>query len=87
MARSSPRSRSAPTRVIRIHRRADGRFESRNETATDSPLGVDTNLAMAIGTATREATITARDEGCRVVIEVQQPGGGWKRENIVEPPR
>lgn len=74
-------------RTYRVHRRQDGRFESRNENPTDSPLGVDTNLNMAIGSAYREAMLTAKAEGCRVVIEVQQPNGKFKRETVVEPPR
>lgn len=73
-------------RTYRIHRRRDGRFESRNEHPKDSPLGVDSNLDMAIGSAHREATMTARAEGCAVVIEVQQPNGKWKRHEIVQPP-
>jgi hypothetical protein len=76
-----------PTRTFRIHRRPDGRYESRNEHPGDSPLGVDSSLDMAIGSAHREATNTAKAEGCRVVIEVQQPNGKFKRETIVEPPR
>lgn len=74
-------------RTYRVHRRSDGRFESRNENPTDSPLGVDNNLNMAIGSAYREANMTARAEGCRVVIEVQKPNGKFKRETVVEPPR
>jgi hypothetical protein len=74
-------------RTYRVIRRQDGRFESRNEIPTDSPLGVDSSLNMAIGSAHREATMTARAEGCRVVIEVQQPNGRFKREAVIEPPR
>jgi hypothetical protein len=75
------------TRTFRIFRRSDGRFESRNETPGDSPLGVDSTLNLAVGSAHREATMTAKAEGCRVVIEVQQPDGKFKREMVVEPPR
>jgi hypothetical protein len=74
-----------PLRVFRIHRRADGRFESRNEHPTDSPLGVDYSLTQAIGTATREATLASR-EGSRIVIKVQQPNGTWKKVDVIRPP-
>jgi hypothetical protein len=76
-----------PTRTFRIHRRPDGKFESRNENPKDSPLGVDSSLNMAIGSAFREAAIAAKTQGCRVVIEVQQPNGKFKREMVIEPPR
>lgn len=73
-------------RVFRISQRADGRYISRNEFPSDSPLGVDTSLSQAIGTALREATLASR-EGCQVVIEVQQPNKKWKRIDVIEPPR
>ncbi len=72
------------TRTFRIHRRPDGRFESRNENPKDSPLGVDSSLDMAIGSALREATMAARD-GYRAVIEVQQPDGKFKKEKVLAP--
>jgi hypothetical protein len=75
-----------PTRVVRIHRRDDGRFECRNEDGNHGPLGVDTHLGMALGTASREATAISREEGCRVIIEVELPSGQFKRECIIEPP-
>lgn len=78
-----PRNSQDP--VIRIHRRADGKYETRNENASDSPLGVDLTLGMAIGTATREASLASR-QGHRVVIEVQQPDGNWKRVDVLNPP-
>ncbi len=37
------------TRTLRIHRREDGKFVTRNETATDSALGVDPSVAIAAG--------------------------------------
>jgi hypothetical protein len=77
---------AAPTRTIRIYHRPDGRFETRNGSRTDSPLGVDSNLNQAIGTAVREATMSTKAIGCRVVIEVQNPNGSFKREQIVNPP-
>lgn len=72
-------------RTFTIHRRPDGKFESRNENPRDSPLGVDRDINMAIGSTVREATLTARTEGCRVVIKVQQPNGKFKREKVIEP--
>jgi hypothetical protein len=74
------------TRILRIYHRLDGRFETRNQSRTDSPLGVDTNLNHAIGTAVREANMLAKAIGCRVVIEVQNLNGTFKREQIVNPP-
>lgn len=68
-----------PTRTIRIHRRPDGKFECRNGSASDSPLGVDSDLNVAIGTAHREATLISNAQRCRVVIEVQQLNGKFKR--------
>lgn len=73
-------------RVFRVHREGPTRFVSRNETPQDSPLGVDRTEGQAIGAAVREATLVARDEGCRVVIEVQGPDGKWRRDQIIEPP-
>jgi hypothetical protein len=40
----------------------------------------------AIGTEVREATLLSRLEKCRVVIEVEQPNGKFKREQIISPP-
>ena len=77
----------AKTRVFRIHRRPDGRYEARNEFPADSPLGVDISLPLAVGSAHREAVLTSRNEGCRVVIEVEQTNGKWKRMEVVEPAR
>lgn len=79
-------TKKVPQRVFRIHQRPDGRYESRNETATDSPLGVDYTLAQAIGSATREAMLASR-EGCRVIIEVRQSDKKWKQVHAVDPPR
>lgn len=73
-------------RIFRVHQRQDGKFESRNEFPNYSPLGVDASLNQALGTAHREATLTSRDEGCAVVIEVMQPNGKWKRHDIIQPP-
>lgn len=83
-SRKKPPTKAA--RVLRVHRRPDGRYETRNERPTDSPLGVDASLNMARGTAYREATMISREEGCRVDIEVQHPDGTWKAETPVEPP-
>jgi len=78
--------KTIPQRVFRISQRADGRFESRNEHPTDSPLGVDYSLNQAIGTAKREATLASR-AGCKVVIKAQQPNGTWKKIDVIRPPR
>ncbi len=77
--------KSVPEKVIRVHRRDDGRYVSRNEIATDSPLGVDWSLSQALGTAMREATLASR-EGCRVRIEVQDAGGTWRQIDVIDPP-
>jgi len=74
-------------RTFRIYRRDDGRFVTRNEVPGDSPLGVDLSLNMALGTAHREAITASRDEGCVVVVEVQQVDGKWKCHNVVQPPK
>jgi hypothetical protein len=74
-------------RTFRIHRRDDGRFVTRNESSADSPLGVDLSLNMALGTAHREAVAASREDGCMVVVEVQQADGKWKRHNVVHPPK
>ena len=79
------RRKTIPTRKFRILQRDDGRYISLNEHPGDSPLGVDYSLSQAIGTARREATL-ASQEGCRVVIEVQQPNKSWKKIDVVKPP-
>jgi hypothetical protein len=78
--------KTIPQRVFRVHRRADGAYVSRNEIATDGPLGVDYSLSQALGTAKREATVASR-AGCRVLIEVRDAGGEWRQIDVVEPPR
>ena len=77
--------KTIPTRKFRIYRREDGRYVSLSERPGDSPLGVDSSLSQAIGSATREATRASR-EGCRVVIEVQQPNKEWKQVEVINPP-
>ena len=72
-------------RIIRIHDRADGRYVTRNDRPGDSPLGVDASLNLALGTARREATMAARNEGCRVVVQVLR-GSRWTQVDSVEPP-
>ena len=74
------------TKVFRIHRLPDGRFESRNEYPTDSRLGVDNNLGQAIDTAVREATLVSKELNCRVVVEVQQQNVKFRQEQVVNPP-
>lgn len=75
-----------PERVLRIYRRTDGRYESRNDVPGDSPLGVDYSLDQALGTAQREAMLASR-EGCRVRIEIQDKNNKWKPIDVIEPPR
>lgn len=75
-----------PDRVVRIHLRPDGRFETRNEKPTDSPLDVDNSMNQALGTAKREATTVSLD-GCRVRIEVQTTKKRWKQVDVVYPPQ
>jgi len=77
--------KAIPTRRFRIYRREDGRYVSLSERPGESPLGVDFSLSQAIGSATREATIASR-EGCRVVIEVQEPNNKWKKIDVINPP-
>jgi hypothetical protein len=77
--------KTIPTRRFRIYRGDDGRYVSLSEHPGDSPLGVDFSLNQAIGSATREAILASR-EGCRVVIEVQQPNKSWKKIDVVNPP-
>jgi hypothetical protein len=71
-------------RLFRIYQRPDGRFESRNEFPKDNPLGVDSSMEEAMGTAHREAVIAGR-EGALVVIEAQLDGE-WKEVDRVEAP-
>lgn len=78
--------KTLPERVLRIHRRIDGMYESRNEVPGDSPLGVDYSLDLALGTAQREAMLASR-KGCRVRIEIQDKNNKWKPIDVVEPPR
>ena len=78
--------KAIPERVLRIHRRTDGRYESRNDVPGDSPLGVDYSLSQALGTAQREATL-ASSKGFRVRIEMQDKDHKWKPIDVVEPPR
>jgi hypothetical protein len=72
-------------RTFIIEQRSDGRYVSRNENPTDSPIGVDTNLIMAIGSARREATMASKAEGCRVIIKHRE-GTKLKEIDRVEPP-
>lgn len=72
-------------RIIRIHDRADGRFVTRNDRDTDSPLGVDTSINLALGTAHREAVLTAREEGCTVIVQIRK-GARWTEVERLTPP-
>jgi hypothetical protein len=76
----------AETRVLKVTRREDGRFVTQSAIKGDSPLGVDGNLNQAIGTALREATAMSRDLRCRVAIQVEQPNGSFRLEQVVNPP-
>jgi hypothetical protein len=75
----------ARDRTFIIEQRSDGRYVSRNDIPTDSPLGVDPNLDMAIGSARREATLTSKAEGCTVIIKYRE-GTKLKEVDRVEPP-
>jgi hypothetical protein len=72
--------------TIKIWKRPDGRYETRNADPTDSPLGVDWSQDQAIGSARREAVRISRDESCRVSIRIQQ-GQRWKEVDHIDPPR
>ena len=61
-------------RVFRVHRSADGRFETRNGETRRNALGFDGTRSMAIATASRKATL-ARREGFRAIVEAQQSDG------------
>jgi hypothetical protein len=74
------------TRVIKVVRRTDGRFITQSAIGGESPMGVDTTLNQAVGTAVREATAMSRDLRCRVAIQVEQPNGSFKLEQVVNPP-
>jgi len=74
------------TRVLKVIRRDDGRFVTQTAVKGDSPLGVDTTLNQAIGTAVREATALSRELRCRVAIQVEQPNGSFKLDQVVNPP-
>jgi hypothetical protein len=54
-------------------RRDDGRYVTQRAISgsSDSPLGVDTDLSQALGTAVREATRISQEDGCRVAIDVE----------------
>jgi hypothetical protein len=69
-------------RLYRIHQRPDGLFETRNEFPKDRPLGVDSSLNMAMGTAHREAVV-ASQAGALVVIEAQRDGK-WQEIDRVQ---
>lgn len=76
------------TRLLRIHRRDYGKFVTRNETDTDTDtaLGVDASLAMAAGTAHREAIAINKADRCSVRVEIEQMDGSWKVTETVKPP-
>lgn len=76
-----------PARTFTIRRRGDGRFVSQNDVPGDSPLGVDLSLNMAIGSCRREATLTSRDEGCRVIIKAENAKGKMEQVDVIDPPR
>jgi hypothetical protein len=72
--------------VLKVLRRADGRFITQSAIKGEGPLGVDTTLNQAVGTAVREATAMSRDLRCRVAIQVEQPNGSFMLEQVVNPP-
>ena len=72
--------------TIEISRRADGKLITRLANSTDSPLGVDTSLDQAIGTAVREATRISKEEKCAVAINVEDARGQFRRNQLVRAP-
>jgi hypothetical protein len=79
------RTMAPPILTLQIRRRADGQFIT---VANDpnSPLGVDTSLSQALGTAVREATRISKDDRQRVAIDVELANGNFRRDQIVNPP-
>jgi len=78
--------KTKPVITLQIVRRSDGRYLTKKAGSGDDPLGVDTNLNQAIGTAVREATRISQDERCRVAIDVELASGMFRRDQIVNPP-
>ena len=74
------------TYTLRIEERSDGRFITSGEIPAGISLGVDSTLSKAIDVAIREATLLSRRNGWQIGIEVEQDRGGFKLEQIVNPP-
>jgi hypothetical protein len=72
--------------TLQITNRDDGRFVTERTNLGSEPLGVDSSLSQAIGTAVREATHISKHDRCRVAIDVEQPNGAFKRDQIINPP-
>ena len=73
-------------RTFHFRRHDDVRLVTRTERLIESHFGADQSLTMALGSTHREALLLGRDQACAVVIVVQQPDGGWERNNVVQPP-
>jgi hypothetical protein len=72
--------------TLQITKRADGRFITKRIHSADDPLGVDSSLNQALGTAVREATRISKEDRCRVAIDVETATGNFRRDQIINPP-
>jgi len=68
-----------------VHREAVGRFVVKSDTS-HMRLGVDPTELRAVARALRNAAALSKAKGCQVVVEIQNPAGGWKRGWVIEPP-
>ncbi len=75
-----------PARVFTIRRRADGTYVSRNDVPGASPLGVYSNLDMAITSAQRDAACVSRAWHCRVIVRAEGASGALEQIAVIEPP-
>jgi hypothetical protein len=72
--------------TLQITKRDDGRFITKRIHSADDPLGVDSSLNQALGTAVREATRMSKEDRCRVAIDVETATGNFRRDQIINPP-
>jgi hypothetical protein len=79
-------TKTKPIFTLQIVRRSDGRYLTQRTQSGEEPLGVDSNLNQAIGTAVREATKISHDEQCRVAIDIELANGNFRRDQIINPP-
>jgi hypothetical protein len=71
------------TLTLQISRRPDGQFVTMSQA---SVLATDISVGKAIASAIREGITISRERRCRVVIAIQQPGGQFRDEQIINPP-